>query len=226
PSGVGGAAGGDDQHSCGTPHNHNLGVLCGELPSRRSIVETTKLATRRALFAAAAAILVLAPVALAAKGGNGPKGSNSTSSSSLTLQLVTDVNNDGPSWGDMVRFSVSNPPADPNVELLCSQKFCTDLIANSARMHSAVRIPTGAHANLPRFVRQSRMSGGISRGPDAVFGASTLADPSRQVLPLLGVIGQPCIDDEPRINVDGAADHAPEGRSFDSPPPTEGKSNR
>jgi len=98
-----------------------LGVLCGELPSRRSIVETTKLATRRALFAAAAAILVLAPVALAAKGGNGPKGSNSTSSSSLTLQLVTDVNNDGPSWGDMVRFSVSNPPADPNVELLCSQ---------------------------------------------------------------------------------------------------------
>lgn len=73
--------------------------------------------------ATVAVVLALVPSALAAKGGNGkPNGGSGASASTLALQLVTDANHDGqPSWGDTVRFVVSNPPASPNVELQCSQ---------------------------------------------------------------------------------------------------------
>jgi hypothetical protein len=81
-------------------------------------------AHRSTHFAALILALALVPIAFAAKGGNGGKSNNgnNTSTSTLTLQLVVDANNNGqPSWGDTVTFVVSNPPADPNVELVCSQ---------------------------------------------------------------------------------------------------------
>jgi hypothetical protein len=88
-------------------------------------MEATKSLAHRIAFTSAVCILVLGlvPVALAAKGGNGNgKSPNSVSGSSLTLEMVADANGDGlPSWGDTVKFSVTNPPANPNVELLCSQ---------------------------------------------------------------------------------------------------------
>jgi hypothetical protein len=71
--------------------------------------------------AAVLVVLVIVPAALAAKGGK-PNSGNNTSASTLSLQLAVDANGDGqPSWGDTVRFVVSNPPTNPNVELLCSQ---------------------------------------------------------------------------------------------------------
>jgi hypothetical protein len=66
-------------------------------------------------------VLALVPSALAAKGGNG-KPSCGANASGLSFQLVVDANGNGqPSLGDTVRFVVSNPPASPNVELVCSQ---------------------------------------------------------------------------------------------------------
>jgi len=40
----------------------------------------------------------------------------------LALVLVDDANgNTEPSWGDTIRITVTNPPENPNVEVLCSQ---------------------------------------------------------------------------------------------------------
>ena len=84
---------------------------------------TTTSPVGRTAFAAAVAIVVLAlvPVALAAKGGNGGKAPTSSSSLAFDVSGDTAAAPAQPSWGDTVRFLVSDPPANPNVELLCSQ---------------------------------------------------------------------------------------------------------
>jgi hypothetical protein len=54
-------------------------------------------------------------------------------------------------------------------------------------------------------VSQARMSGGIGTVRMRFFECvCRFANPSRQVVPLLRVIGPPAFDDEPRIHVDGA----------------------
>jgi len=100
-------------------------------------VNTTSSAVHHLRRAAAVlVVLALVPAALAAKGGK-PNNGNNASTSSLAPQLVVDANADGqPSWGDTVRFVVSNPPANPNVELVCSQ--------NGAVVYAA---QTGYYAN-------------------------------------------------------------------------------
>jgi hypothetical protein len=82
--------------------------------------------TARLYFFSSAAVgvlmLALVPVALAGKGGNGGGKGGTVSSSSLALEMVVDLNNDGlPNWGDTVRFLVSNPLTQPNVQHLCSR---------------------------------------------------------------------------------------------------------
>jgi hypothetical protein len=100
-------------------------------------VNTTPSAVRRLVnVVAVLVVLALVPAAFAAKGGK-PNNGNNTNTSTLSLQLVVDANADGqPSWGDTVRFVVSNPPTDPNVELVCSQ--------NGAVVYAA---QTGYYAN-------------------------------------------------------------------------------
>ena len=60
---------------------------------------------------------------LAAGGRGGGKGNSTVPSApSLALVIVTDANGDNAaSWGDTIRITVTNPPADPNVEVTCSQ---------------------------------------------------------------------------------------------------------
>ncbi len=80
-----------------------------------------KLSPRLGLISAvAASCLVLAPTALAAKGGGG---SGSTSSSITGPVLVVDVNGNGsPNWGDTVTFNVSTTATtQPYVNVLCYQ---------------------------------------------------------------------------------------------------------
>jgi hypothetical protein len=69
-----------------------------------------------------------------AAGGQG-KGRNAgavgTTSADLALEIVIDANSDEqPSWGDTIRFNVTNPPDYPNVEVLCSQD---DVVVYSAQ---------------------------------------------------------------------------------------------
>jgi hypothetical protein len=111
-------------------------------------------AARIALLAAFLVLaLMLVPIAFAGKGGNGGgggggkggggghKGGGSTGgSSSLSLVMVTDLNNDGgPNWGDTVTFDVSTTATtEPNVSLTCSQ--------NGTVVYGAV---TGFYASYP-----------------------------------------------------------------------------
>lgn len=62
--------------------------------------------------------------ALSARGGNGkPTGGSGGGSSSLTLEMVNDLNADGlPNWGDSVTFNVSTTATtEPHVDLTCYQ---------------------------------------------------------------------------------------------------------
>lgn len=78
----------------------------------------TKTAVRTALFAALAVPLVLAPTALAGKGGK-PGGGGGSSG---TISLVVLNSPDGlPHYGGQVTFEVSAPVAQPQVNAQCFQ---------------------------------------------------------------------------------------------------------
>jgi len=82
---------------------------------------------RRFIFAAGFAVLMLAvvPVALAGKGKHG--GSTTGGTSSLTVKMVTDSNQNGlPNWGDTITFSVSTTATtEPHVNVSCTQNGVT-----------------------------------------------------------------------------------------------------
>ena len=61
---------------------------------------------------------------LAAGGNGGGKGHGSVPNiPEMALAIVNDANGDNAaSWGDTIRITVTNPPANPNVEVLCSQE--------------------------------------------------------------------------------------------------------
>ena len=88
---------------------------------RKSSVIRTALTVSVALV-----MLAVAPVALAGKSPGGGKhggGGTSGGSSSLSVVMVADANQNGlPNWGDTIRFNVSTTATtEPHVNLTCSQ---------------------------------------------------------------------------------------------------------
>jgi len=95
-------------------------------------VVSTNSPARPFVFAAAIAILALAiaPVALAGKGGGGGKhasGGTTAGSSTLTVAMVADANQNGlPNWGDTITFNVSTTATtEPHVNVTCYQNGVT-----------------------------------------------------------------------------------------------------
>jgi hypothetical protein len=76
-----------------------------------------------AIVAALMAITIVP--AMAAKGGKGHGGSSggsTTGNGTITLKMVTDPENDGPSWGDEITYDISQTATtEPRVETLCYQ---------------------------------------------------------------------------------------------------------
>jgi hypothetical protein len=83
-------------------------------------------------------VLILVPVAFAAKGGNGGAGNTTGSSISIATPLVYDANGDGlPNWNDTIRFNVSTTATtEPFVELDCSQNGVVVYGANTGYFDS------------------------------------------------------------------------------------------
>src|SRR5262245_12154358 len=91
----------------------------------------------------------------------------------LALVVVNDADgNTAPSWGDTIRIDVSNPPADPNVEVLCSQNGVVVYAAQTGYLASTW--PSTAD-----FILGSQMWTGGSASCDArlyVFAGSKIND--------------------------------------------------
>lgn len=84
----------------------------------------TKLTFRIAIVAGLIVLAVIAPVAVAGKGGNGKGHSNaSDTASAISWAMVADRNGDGqPNWNDTVTFNVRTDATDrPWVLLNCYQ---------------------------------------------------------------------------------------------------------
>jgi hypothetical protein len=91
-----------------------------------------------AVLAAFVLVLVVVPAAFAGKGGKGANsgggGNVGSSTSSLALRMVTDVNGNGsPNWGDTVTFDASGTPTNSwQVSLNCYQGGVLVYRANAA----------------------------------------------------------------------------------------------
>ena len=80
----------------------------------------TAIGTRIAAIVLLGLVLVLAPAALAGKGGNGNRPSGGGGTSSLRL-VALDPDDGGANYGEQVTFELSTTASQPQVSALCYQ---------------------------------------------------------------------------------------------------------